>query len=258
MNENTSLNYEALVKISIELDLFLRDIPEFKGTDCDVFDTMAYYFLGKQLEHHRAFLALYSKESTDVFLINRSMIEGYAMLNYAATDKPKLASDWCAYWPLSRFIELRGYQALDVAEFNTEIQEIETYVNNRMAGFLNPKGKWPEVCGKTYYAQWYKQKSITEMVRELRSKLLTSNYARCCNWHHWNPIGAKETLKLDRERFADFKALSPSIKNSIGVSFNCLINTAYIVVNHFGKGEASEKLMGFNDRFCMANSEDTV
>jgi len=176
------------------------EIRNIQYAENDHFGFMALSFLGKQREHMKSILIL--KESPDVVLIARSMIEGLCQLLWAAKNPDIRGLQWRAY---SFILDYRIIQTKIAAG---ESVDQESHIKNKEglrlygAQFLTQEAiekrdKGEPLPKDPYRKSWMKQQA-RQTCEKIKGELLYKHlYTPFSGFHHWDPGGLGIAIKRE-------------------------------------------------------------
>jgi len=218
---------------------------------------MALCFLGKQIDHAKSVIILTT--SRDVILVARSMIEGLCQLLWAAREPKTLPLRWRAFvwvhdWRLMRAKEMAG-DAVD----SQRRAEIENSRHRFGDQFIKDKAKARSHSKSPhedpYYKDWRSGRTIRQICTSVGAEdLYELVYEPFSDWHHWGPAGLGSAIHR-RERRVIYSSLLPSDAGvALAVAFQCLLQTAEVVLEHLSLGGRAE-LRDLRDRYLEWHKE---
>ncbi len=223
-------------------------MQKIQYSEDDHFAFMSLCFLAKQRNHTESILAL--KESRDVGLIARSMIEGIIQLLWAAKDPVDRAFRWRYFVWITDWRLLQEKIAADKSVKKSRIIKIEEVLLQYGNQFLTKKEKnklqkGEELSNDPYCKNWTGHTGsyiFTQVEDKELGKVLYHNfYKPYSRWHHWCPGGLGTAIARYENR-SIFSPESPQeTAKALVVSFQCLFQTLE-VVNEYLKLGISQRL----------------
>lgn len=165
---------------------------------------------------------------------------------------------WEAFLPLAQLMELKAFQKKADPGLIQSIEMLETLIDEKLSKFVTTNGKGLPVKNKKYYYSWYKDISIDTMIKDTHSDMIVIYYKKCANWHHWNPLVAKDTFSNtctgphSSEYSINFDKMMPMLCDSVFIAFTCMVNTAHLVAEHFHDSTMKDSVREYNSRFITA------
>src|SRR5205807_1568750 len=189
----------ALEAFAQRLLLVIRqilDAPPLRRGGEDALALMALCFTRREAEHLRSILALVrAGQYRDAVLIARSMIEGVALLTWAAREpstRPALWRKfaWIEHWRLMQE-QVRSGELLDPLERNTVEEQVlkvgDQFLSRAAQDALRAGAALP---ADPYWPYWHEGKSVAKIFQELQGvplyQYVYSASSRCI---HWSPRG---------------------------------------------------------------------
>jgi hypothetical protein len=226
---------------------------------------MAYLIVNKQLEHLKSIVVLNdSGQHRDTQLIARTMVEGLALIYWAAADRDKRPLQWRACAWVEEFTILYGKP-----EYAKYKEEIETMLKTFCTSFLKPSSRGKsigEITPADYVRGCRWEETATGVFNNVAIRkifvdaglepIYKTYYADTSNWVHWNPIGIAEALNSE-SGFPTYDRETQYI-GAIGYisGFNSLLQSAKFLNGHLKLG-FNETLDDLEKDF-HANSQPTT
>jgi len=226
----------ALESFAQRLVLVIRqmlDAPPSRGGDEDALALMALCFTRKASEHLRSILALVrAGQDRDAVLIARSMIEGVALLAWAARAPSTRPALWRGFAEIEDWRRMqqqaRSGEPLDPLERHA----IEGRVLKVGGDFLSKAAQDALRAGAAlpadpYWPYWHEGKSIASIVQELQSvPLYQYVYSVTSRWIHWSPRGIGAPAGGDGDRPDGAAAASEFAAVALAAGFQTALETA--------------------------------
>lgn len=255
----------ALESFAQRLLLVIRQILDAPGPRRDERDAlalMALCFTRKEAEHLRSILALVrAAQYRDAVLIARSMIEGLALLTWAAREpstRPALwrRFAWIEDWRLMRE-QARSGEPLDPLESNTVEEQVlkfgDHFLSRAAQDALRAGASLP---ADPYWPYWHEGKSVAKIFQELQGvPLYQSVYSATSRWIHWSPRGLGAPPDGDGDH-PDGEARAPeSAAAALAAGFQTALETATRLDAHLHLGFAG-RLSDLRDEYIRRLSGD--
>jgi hypothetical protein len=205
------------------------------------FTKMCLFFQSKQSEHIHNIIIL--EPSHDYYLLVRSMIEGLCMLEYANTNGEYYAECWEESFLIKdiQFERIKTEQGFGSTP--NIIQELEDLVSCECVNLLADKKsqKTISVGEKSYYKEWYKELSISQIIKKCSDKTLYVFWSEYSAWHHWEPNGFMKAI-YEKEDITYYKEINEkdTIK-ALAIGIVCLMRTIEITLIELKDTESLSK-----------------
>jgi len=248
----------ALESFAQRLLLVIRQVLEPsppRRDDEDALALMALCFTRKEAEHLRSILALVrAAQYRDALLIARSMIEGVALLTWAAREPSTRPALWRTFvwiedWRCMQQ-QARSGDLLDPLERNIVEEQVlrcgEPFLSRAAQDALRAGASLP---ADPYWPHWHEGKSVARIFQELRDvPLYLYVYSATSRWIHWSPRGLGASPGGDGDH-PDGEAGAPEYAAAaLAAGFQTALNTAARLDAHLHLGFAG-RLSDLRDEY---------
>lgn len=203
-------------------DIGTKQIEQGKNTVDNDFKLMCLVFLSKQLDHLKTVMML--EKSSDTILIARSMIEGKCLLRYARNNSDFIPSQWKEYYLISRYKMINSRKDY-IEDSSNLLKELEIRIKESCDKFIinNKSNKSLKIGDNLYYLNWFKEKSITSIIKEFGDSYDIIKYSEFSIWHHWDPLFQEKVLTVNDNKILYESGLDNiDIVGLISVCYACL------------------------------------
>jgi len=255
----------ALESFAQRLVLVIRqilDAPPPHRDDQDAVALMAQCFTRKEAAHLRSILALVrAGQYRDAVLIARSMIEGVALLTWAAREpstRPALWRKfaWIEDWRLMQE-QVRSGELLGPLERNTVEEQVlkfgDHFFSRAAQDALRAGASLP---ADPYWPYWHEGKSVAKIFQELRGvPLYQSVYGATSRWIHWSPRGLGASTGGDGDHPDGEAGVPECAAAALAAGFQTALETATRLDAHLHLGFAG-RLSELGDEYVRHLSGD--
>jgi hypothetical protein len=222
---------------------------------------MALSIVSKQLEHLKSICVLVdAQQYRDSKLITRTMVEGLALIYWAAKDPKTRPLEWRACSWVEEFARLYGTPHYPVYK-----KEIETMLSAHCTPFLKPSSKHKslsEITPNDYTrgCRWeeveegvFSNVTIKKIFQDAGlEQIYQTYYADTSNWTHWNPIGIGEALQHESDKLAYGNETKYLGALAYITGFNVLLQSARFLNDYF-KMDFNKTLDELYGEFCAGS-----
>ena len=255
----------ALEAFAQRLLLVIRqilDAPPLRRGGEDALALMALCFTRREAEHLRSILALVrAGQYRDAVLIARSMIEGVALLTWAAREpstRPALWRKfaWIENWRLMQE-QVRSGELLGPLERNTVEEQVlkfgDHFFSRAAQDALRAGASLP---ADPYWPYWHEGKSVAKIFQELRGvPLYQSVYGATSRWIHWSPRGLGASTGGDGDHPDGEAGVPECAAAALAAGFQTALETATRLDAHLHLGFAG-RLSELGDEYVRHLSGD--
>lgn len=244
-NESEIIQWRKMLEDLLALGLSPRG-QAFSISGEENFEFMIFCFLEKQIEHATAVLGLVDLELyRDAGLIVRSMLEGLVQLLWASQDTKERPTRWLEFSCVSDWRKLKKHErhgrAIAIHERNMVEKRIRElgykFYTQKANKYLKASRSLPD---DPYVSNWMGI-SYAKCFKEANaSNLLDSSYADVSAWHHWEPEGFGESIKMQSgANEVVYSLASPPLRagaQALTNGFQCLFQTLEFADKRFDLG----------------------
>lgn len=240
--------YQKELQVISSLIKFMIENSDIRFKQDDDYSHVLSFFYHKLLTHATSLVTLLDINSSDIILVVRSMIEGFALLSYILENPNDYSKNWRSYLPIDYYKYLTHLKSKGITVSDEELDKVQKAVEENSSFYISQKGI--TIGNKRYLRDWHPRKNkkkytITDIVKDFTPNLLSMAYKEYSSWHHWSPICQMDSLDFVDDKFV----LTPHkrIKTSVSISFYILINAADIFLEKKGIKNYKEKLQFYSD-----------
>lgn len=244
-NESEIIQWRKMLDDLLVLGFSLRE-QAFSMSGEEDFELMISCFLEKQIEHAMAVLGLVDLELyRDAGLIVRSMLEGLIQLLWASQDINERPTRWREFTCVSDWRKLKKYERAgretaigkkDLVE-NRLCKVAHKFYTQRANKYLAASRPLPN---DPYVTNWMGISYRKCFQAVGAGSLLDFSYADVSAWHHWEPEGFGESIKVQPGANGIVYSLAlPSLRagaQALTNGFQCLFQTLEIADKRFDLG----------------------
>ena len=243
---NADINQKAkrdIPKLRKFANKILKLAEEIKSKDIgfnhdDNFAFMSLLFFRKQVTHMKSILAL--KESRDVILIARSMLDGLCQLLWVNKNPKDRAYRWRTFkavldWRMMQQIIQAGKKVSPTYRKDIE-KGLQDYGEQFYTKEAKRRKREGEKLPKDPYFKNWTGRSIRQIWECIGAKeLYLRLYKPFSEWHHWSPSGLRDAIAIipDEQRFIYSSIYYPYIAASLNIGFNCLLRNIELINEYF-------------------------
>lgn len=217
-----------------------RLIARVRYDEADDFGFVALCFLSKQLDHVRSVaLLVEARQDRDACLIARSMLEGMALLLWAARDSAVRARMWRTFALVEDFRTLRRMEAtgqpVDPADRGALLARVhaECAAHLKKAAIEAQRQKQP-LPDDPFRPYWHGT-TVKDILEEVGAGCATARlYEEPSQWTHWTPRGIGPTIQRSGDGFSIDPRSEQCAALALALAFQAIYQTLDLLADHLG------------------------